>query len=307
MIHRLEAGAFAFCWLVFAVSAGEPAGKIADLNGDVQLTPVGGAAAKAKKDDSVSKGDKVVTGAAPAFLQIDFLDQSTVKLGPNSDLVIAERRKEVKKVGLLRKKPQTVHTTVLSLSGGSAFVNVKGFKKRTSRFEVRTPTAVAGVRGTRFLIIVHPGTPTAPPRTEVFVFDGTVTFSAAGVAQVRQRVRRGRQSTQSGQGAPTQSRRIDQSTFDVLQQKVELKDELTSQVIPDTPTMERAATRAQQVQIFITQDIDATIIDQVRQEANPTTTGGPVPTTVTVPPVTVPPVTDPPVTDLPGPPPAPQQ
>ena len=61
----------------------------------------------------------------------------------------------------------------VSLSRGAALVRVE---PRSGGFQVRTPHAIAAVRGTTFIVDV------APSGTSVFVADGTVSVTGAGSA-----------------------------------------------------------------------------------------------------------------------------
>ena len=141
------------------LAAGPVVGKITEVVGTVQLA-VGGdenALVAARGGEGVNQGDLVVT-AAESTARIDFLDKSVIKLGEKSKCVI-------RKKGTTERKPTKLH-----LFTGKMRVKVKGERVARAGFEVSTPTAVAGVRGTDFLVDCPLG-----QATNVYVFAGVVT------------------------------------------------------------------------------------------------------------------------------------
>lgn len=107
--------------------------------------------ARVKKDTPLERGDRILTGPGGA-VEIAFRSDSALKIGPDSDLVLSSVRPA---------------NTVLGLNMGSLVAKIKLFGKR--RFRVKTPTAVAAVRGTEFAVETTRAKKTA--RTRVGVFD----------------------------------------------------------------------------------------------------------------------------------------
>ncbi|MDA0837109.1 MAG: FecR family protein [Planctomycetota bacterium] len=291
MSYRLFSGVCAFT-LACAGLFAESGGTVFDLG-----PPVTQNGQPSKKTDSVKEGDKFVTGGAGSFVQINFLDNSTVKLGPNSDLTIDQNRQETKLVGLFNKKPMLINRSVLTLNNGNALINVKGFKQTQSSFEVRTPTAVAGVRGTRFMVVVTPPTLDAPAKTEVFVFEGRVEYSVPTINRSTT-IRKNKNAGNSGaKGEPSKPKETSAEQKQNLQERTEAKeaeigedkkkDEGGSVAGRDKtePKKEEKKEPAQQeprkatldevkkIQQVIKEQRPKATIDEVRNDANPIETG----------------------------------
>ena len=180
--------------------------------------------APAQKSSPFNEGDLVKTGGAPAFVQLNFNDKSTVKLGPNSELRIVTKSKKMqeRKIGLFKRKSaqMMMDVTVLDLNFGKALIKVEGFKKKSATFEVRTPTAVAGVRGTVF---TRSYTPPQGPNPEVdtcTVLQGKIEYYARNIPDRKIRIiRKGRQSKTTGNTEESQPSK--KATKEVLDQEIE--------------------------------------------------------------------------------------
>lgn len=113
-----------------------------------------------ERGTTVEQGDQIRTDA-DAAVRIVFSDRSLLNIGPNASVVIqdytvakSERRRRVG----------------IKLWAGRAWARVTTwFGSGDSRFEVKTPNAVAGVRGTEFAVNVDP-----EGETTVTVFEGAV-------------------------------------------------------------------------------------------------------------------------------------
>ena len=118
-----------------AADAKAPAGKLVHATGDVTIGS-GSGGRLGKTGSSVENGDSVTTGdASTAVVQLP--DGSRVKLRAGTRAVVTW------------PGPKNDSLTEVFLSVGSAFAKVT---KRLAgqKFQVRTPTAVAAVRGTEF-------------------------------------------------------------------------------------------------------------------------------------------------------------
>ena len=115
----------------------------------------------------LGENDAVSTGA-DGFATLELDDGSYVSIAPNSHIVLS----------VLRKMALTgIEDHVIELQRGEVANEVTHAKQSGDRFEVRTPSIVAGVRGTRFRVNQ------LPSMTAVEVLDGTVAVgSSAGVA-----------------------------------------------------------------------------------------------------------------------------
>lgn len=116
-------------------------GKVAIARGDATMVH-GKTDSKVKIGSTVSEGDVIVTQAG-AYLKVVMQDRNILVVPENSKLSIDEY--------VTAKDKKSV---VLSVEYGSArHVLKQKYVKKNEKYEVRTPTTVAGVRGTDFLTI----------------------------------------------------------------------------------------------------------------------------------------------------------
>lgn len=110
---------------------------------------------------AVHSGETLRTGAH-SRLKLLFDDRSVLTLGPGTSLTIDS--------AVYRPNPDPERSSVFALASGyvRAIASRWAFGGR-QRFEVRTPTAVAGVRGTEFIVRLSES-----GQTEVAVIEGSV-------------------------------------------------------------------------------------------------------------------------------------
>ncbi|MGC8595954.1 MAG: FecR family protein [Candidatus Kryptoniota bacterium] len=89
-----------------------------------------------KKGEVIYSGDAVRTGQE-SFALVKFTDASTLRVGPNAEVVVYGEN-----------KPSSAH-----VGGGDVSFDIQ--KKKEERFEFTTPTSVASIRGTKGLLSVH--------------------------------------------------------------------------------------------------------------------------------------------------------
>ena len=176
---------------VGTVAAIDGSGKIG--RGDVWITATPGAA--------IQRGDELRTGR-PGRMRIVFQDDTVLTVSDDSRVVVDEQ---------VFDPNQGKSRSVLGLLEGRVSALVSEYYHRSGAvYEIRTATAVAGVRGTEFVVTYDP----RDDRTEVAGLSGTVqVFSAfdrsgRGVfitAQEATTVTRGR--------SPTAPRRLSDSLF----------------------------------------------------------------------------------------------
>lgn len=131
------------------------------VKGDVKVDTNGKKAA-AKVREKVFQDSTVETGP-DGRAKIVMSDRSVVHISPDSKIKIAKYSDK-----------EGAKNVELSLSKGKVRNEVKGAYDDKNRFEVKTPTAVAGVRGTDFIIDHNIKTNT----TEIKTIEGTVAFQA---------------------------------------------------------------------------------------------------------------------------------
>ncbi|MFC1857871.1 FecR domain-containing protein, partial [Thermodesulfobacteriota bacterium] len=125
-------------------ATGAPVGKITYVIGKVDITTPGQPARPAKIGDDLNVGD-VVRSKSNSKAGIEFIDGSILRLASSTRIQINQYMvKEKQRVGrfqLFRGKLQGIVQRVAGITFG---------KKLANQFEVHTPTAVCGVRGTNF-------------------------------------------------------------------------------------------------------------------------------------------------------------
>ncbi len=138
---------------------------VSDLHGDVKLKPRGEQAFYPLAGRQyVKEGDVIRTGEGTVTL--NWVDGTRVKLGPATTLTV------------LRCHINTATdaaVTTFWLDTGRVWVRILRKLNPRSKFEVRTPTATAGVRGTVFSVEVQPG-----GATRIGVLEGAVQVRADG-------------------------------------------------------------------------------------------------------------------------------
>lgn len=124
---------------------------------EVERAATGAREAVARAPLGLAPGDKVLTGR-DGRAAVAFRDGSQVSLGPGAAFAV---------------RAETLRETTLFLSAGKLWAAVA--KNASRRFSVRTPSAVAAVRGTEFSVEVQ-----GARQTAVEVFGGRVAVSAFG-------------------------------------------------------------------------------------------------------------------------------
>jgi len=129
--------------LLFAMAAvAEEVGKIAAVEASAEIGR-GGTWTAAAAGAAVEQGDTLRTGK-PGKLRVVFRDDSVLSLGPGSEVVIDEQ---------VFDPAQSSYRSVINLIRGKVRALVSDYYQQPrASYEVKTRTAVAGVRGTEFVI-----------------------------------------------------------------------------------------------------------------------------------------------------------
>jgi hypothetical protein len=147
---------------VGSVIASEPAAEVGRA----------GAWTAATAGTPVRQGDTLRTGR-PGRLTVVLSDGSVITLGEGSELVLDEH--------VIEPQADTVRSAFRLLQGKVRSLVSQYYSGRQGSFEVQTPTALAGVRGTDFVVLHDPGGEV----TEVVGVSGTVEVSRADRPQAR--------------------------------------------------------------------------------------------------------------------------
>lgn len=157
---------------VFALAIGVPAladahGVLRVVKGDVQIKTADGTTSKARLGQEVHPKDTIITGK-DSRAKIVMIDNNEINVSPDSNVEIQNyeyKPEENKKDVLLNVIYGKVRSKVEQKYDG-----------KTSKFQVKTPSAVAGVRGTDFITGYAPATQS----TQVVTFRGAVEFGTPG-------------------------------------------------------------------------------------------------------------------------------
>jgi len=135
-------------------------GSINFLTGDVRIV-LNDNTVKANVGDKIIQGMTIITGAK-SVVDIYFAS-SVIRVFENSNIVIQELVKNLDK-----------EQTELFVQNGKMFSQITKKLTENEKFSVNTPTAVAAVRGTEFLVIQGKG------KAQVSCIEGKVVVGNAG-------------------------------------------------------------------------------------------------------------------------------
>lgn len=142
-LHLLLAAA-TLC--VAAVAVAEDVGTVASVTGVAQIGR-SGARTPAEVGLAVQLGDELHTGS-DGQLRVVFRDDSVIDLGESSSLVVDEQ---------VFDPASSRYSSLMRLVAGRARALVSHYYGTPgAAYQVQTPTAVAGVRGTSFLVSYYP-------------------------------------------------------------------------------------------------------------------------------------------------------
>ncbi|MCX7711693.1 MAG: FecR domain-containing protein [Clostridia bacterium] len=143
---------------VFAESTSRAA-KVTDLSGTVNVQKSGGEKKfSAFKGMSLTQGDSISTGN-DSWVELEIDDDKIVKISENTQLGVAELAGSIESGD---------DQTGLKLWFGKVWTNIKKKLNIRSKYEIRTPKTVMGVRGTQFFVGEEGG------KTIVAVLEGRV-------------------------------------------------------------------------------------------------------------------------------------
>jgi hypothetical protein len=135
----------------FSFALAQEANRVAiiiELKGKVEVKTPKSAWMPAKQGMALNPKDIIRTGKKSlAVLNLNGLGQTaTVELKEKSQLQLTE---------LLENKQEMTQKTFLDLALGEILIKAKKLHSEKSRFEVKTPTSIVGVRGTTFSVAVE--------------------------------------------------------------------------------------------------------------------------------------------------------
>jgi hypothetical protein len=166
---RQSALVFTFCLIFFSLSSAQAqdvSGVMMVVKGDIKVTSKDGKTESGKVGKKVTAGDTVAAGA-DARAKIVMADKNVINISPDSKIVIEKYENDGK------DKKNVELNVVYGKVRASVEQKYDGEK---SKFNVKTPSAVAGVRGTDFMTSYNPSNKVS----QVITFTGTVAFGQPG-------------------------------------------------------------------------------------------------------------------------------
>jgi hypothetical protein len=122
-------------------------GRMLDMEGSVNVRTSDGVTVPAEIGMKLDQGDIVTTGADSfALVRLDGIEVATVEIEADSQMLISE---------LVMDSSDGTQNTLLDLAVGKVLVRTERLHSERSKFEVKTPTSVVGVRGTTFAVEVE--------------------------------------------------------------------------------------------------------------------------------------------------------
>lgn len=118
--------------------------------------------------DRIYAGDTVKT-SADGQVALEWLDGTRLVIGPDTLLTVLKCHSN---------KSNDTETSVFKLDAGSIWIRIIKVLSQKSKFEITTPTATAGVRGTIFAVHVA-----LDGETKVSVFEGQVAVTGGDRSQ----------------------------------------------------------------------------------------------------------------------------
>lgn len=120
--------------------------KVISASGDTLIKKAGDASwAPIKMDMTLAQGDMVKTGKASSAI-LNLGGAGNVEIKENSQLSIAQ---------LIQDSSTGDKKTLLDLAMGEVFIKAEKLRSKEEKFEVKTPTSIVGVRGTKFSVKVE--------------------------------------------------------------------------------------------------------------------------------------------------------
>lgn len=121
--------------------------KILDMQGSVTVRTVDGEKVPAEMGMALHEGDIIKTGSgAFALVKLEGPETATVEVNENAQMLLSEMQMDTEK---------GTQNTLLDLAIGKILIKADKLHSDKSKFEVKTPTSVVGVRGTTFAVEVE--------------------------------------------------------------------------------------------------------------------------------------------------------
>ena len=140
--------------------------RVSSVSGSVQVKTPGGSSFIPLRDQALVTSGAVVQTGPGGSATLNWIDGSRLLVGPATTMTVLKCQVN---------RDTRAETSLFNLTTGNLLVRVRKLLSGQSKFEIRTPTATAGVRGTIFSVQVSPA-----GQTQIAVLEGQVNLDAAG-------------------------------------------------------------------------------------------------------------------------------
>jgi len=129
------------------VAAEKRTAEIIELKGKAEVVLAAGDKVPAKVGMVLNEGDALMTAErSKAIVRLSGAEKATVEVDKDTQIMFSE---------LMSDSRRGTQKTLLDVAIGKILIQVEKMKDERSKFEVRTPTSVVGVRGTSFSVEVE--------------------------------------------------------------------------------------------------------------------------------------------------------
>lgn len=162
------------CLVPVGAQAAQAIGKVVGVEGQVMILPSGGGQARQATTGTVLYEGDTIKAAKSSRAKLLMVDDSIVTIAESTELRLSEYR--------LDERQKTRNST-LSLITGKVRLLVSKLVAHRSQYQVQTPTAVMGVRGTSVVVWTETDPATGKTTTFILVLDGEISVTGAGVTK----------------------------------------------------------------------------------------------------------------------------
>lgn len=161
-------------WVASLGWAAQAAGTVVQLSGPLLVKRADGAVRVLSVRSEVESGDTLVT-ERNTYALVRFTDQSEITLKPSTTFIVENFSYDA-------DHPDGDKASFKLVKGGLRSVTGLLGKRNRERFEMKTPDATIGIRGTTFVAQLPPGPPSGgtTPGLYVQVIDGSIRVSNPG-------------------------------------------------------------------------------------------------------------------------------
>lgn len=171
----IKAGVALTLFWMSSLSWSAPAvGAVVQLNGPLMVRKADGTMRVLSRRSVVESGDTLVT-EKNTYAMVKFIDDSEITLKPSTTFTVADFSYDA-------DKPDGDKASFILVNGGLRSVTGLLGKRNKDKFEMKTPSASIGVRGTTFLAAVMPPAPGTAPGLHLQVIEGAIVVSNGGGA-----------------------------------------------------------------------------------------------------------------------------